>query len=52
MARTKTKEVIEKAERITISHVYDDGTCLFDILYNGEVYVIRQYLENIKFFNN
>lgn len=44
----KTKEIIEKAERITISHVYDDGTYLFDILCMGEVYVIRQYLSAIK----
>jgi len=44
----KVKEIIEKAERITISHAYNDGTYLFDILCGGKAYVIRQYLSALK----
>ena len=41
-----TEKILQKAEKITISHTYNDGTYLLDVLYKGKVYVIRQYLEN------
>jgi len=42
-----TREILKNAERITISHDYGDGTYLFDVFYDGKVYVIRQYLSNL-----
>lgn len=46
--KMKTKEILKNAERITISHDYGDGTYLFDVLYDGRAYVIRQYLSNLE----
>lgn len=43
-----TKEILQKAEQITISYIYGDGTYLFDVLCEGKAFVIRQYLETVN----
>lgn len=41
------REILQNAERITISHLYDDGTYLLDVGIAGKAYSIRVAIEDI-----
>lgn len=43
-----TREVIEQAERVTLAHVYDDGTALYDILVGVKAYTVRVAIEDFE----
>lgn len=42
----KTKDVIKNAERVTLGHIYGDGTALYDLCVDGLAYTIRVYMSD------
>jgi hypothetical protein len=47
-----TKEILQKAKKITIAHGYGDGTYLYDVLVEDGVCVIRQHPDVVNKFIN